>query len=80
MPKIKEAAVDPEELRRQSIVGPEINQALLKKQDVIYHSLEARKATGALTNTIPVDKSIKEDVFKLRIKGEMPKLKEVQLS
>ena len=58
-------------------MGPEINKALLKKQDVIYHSLEARIATGALTNTIPVDKSIKEVVFKLRQVGEKPKLKEV---
>jgi len=64
-------------LRRRSIVGPEVNLALLKKQDVIFHSLESRKATGALTNTIPIDKSIVEVVFKLKIKGAMPKLKEV---
>lgn len=42
------------------------------------HSLDARKATGAVNNTIPADKNTpKEVVFKLKIKGEMPKLKDV---
>ena len=79
MPKIKEAAVDPEIARRKSLLGPEIDYAALKKADVIMHSLDARKAAGSLTSTTPADKSKQEVVFKLRIKGEMPKIKEVAI-
>jgi hypothetical protein len=44
-----------------------VDHAALKRDDVILHSLDARKATGALTNTIPVDKNVaKEVVFKLK--------------
>ena len=57
--------------------GPKIDHAKLKKEDIIFHALESRKAAGAITNTIPVDKSKKEIVFVLKIKGEMPKLAEV---
>jgi hypothetical protein len=42
------------------------------------HSLDARKATGDLKNTIPRDKSAaKEVVFKLKQTGQKIKLKEV---
>jgi len=42
------------------------------------HSLDSRKATGDVKNTIPVDKSApKEVVFKLKQTGQKVKLKEV---
>lgn len=76
MPKLAEVAEDPEEAKRKKAEGPVIDYAALKKADVIDKSLDARKATGALANTVPADKNApKETVFKLKIKGEMPKLK-----
>lgn len=50
----------------------------MKKDDLIMHSLDSRKATGDVKNTIPVDKSApKEVVFKLKQTGQKIKLKEV---
>lgn len=58
MPKLKEAAEDPEEIKRKKLEGPVVDLVALKKDDVILHSLDARKATGNVSNTIPVDKSL----------------------
>ena len=65
-PKLKEVQVSQEELDRIAREGPVIDQAKLKKDDLIYHSLEARIKVGSLTSTTTVDKSIKEVVFKLK--------------
>ena len=54
-----------------------MDHAALKKADVIFHSLETRKATGAVNNTVPSSEKSNEVIFKLRTKGEMPKLKDV---
>ena len=57
MPKLKEAAEDPEESKRKLAEGPVIDYVALKKADVIDKSLDSRKATGAVNNTIPLDKN-----------------------
>jgi hypothetical protein len=75
--KLKEVAEDPEEAKRRAAEGPAIDHVALKKDDLIFHSLEARKATGAINNTVPSTNKANEVLFKLRSKGEMPKLKEV---
>ena len=50
MPKLKEVAEDPEEAKRKLVEGPIVDHVALKKEDLIFHSLEARKATGAVNN------------------------------
>jgi len=73
--KLKEVAEDPEEAKRKAAEGPVVDLVQLKKDDVIMHSLDARKATGDLKNTIPVDKSAsKEIIFTLKQTGDKIKL------
>lgn len=68
-------AEDPEEAKRKAAEGPVVDLVQLKKEDVIMHSLDARKATGDLKNTIPVEKSApREIVFTLRQTGDKLKL------
>ena len=67
MPKLKDVAEDPDDAKRKEAEGPQVDYAALKKDDVIYHSLETRKASGAINNTVPADKNAPEEVvFKLR--------------
>jgi len=44
-------------LDRIAAEGPKIDHAKLKKEDLIFHALESRKAAGSLTSTIAADKS-----------------------
>lgn len=57
MPKLKDVVEDPDEVKRKKAEGPVVDHVALKKDDAIFHSLEARKATGAVNNTIPLDKN-----------------------
>lgn len=74
-------AEDPEEVRRKAAEGPKLSKAdlqRLEKEDGIQQSLDARKATGAINNTIPLPKDAPaEIVFNLKQTGELLQLNEV---
>jgi len=58
-------AIDPEEARRIAAEGPKLSKAdlaKLAKEDNIQQSLDARKATGAINNTIPLEKDAPAEV------------------
>lgn len=69
-----EVAIDPEEARRIAAEGPKLSKADLakmEKEDSIQQSLNARKATGAVNNTIPLAKDAqKEIIFILKQTGD----------
>jgi len=63
--KLAEVAEDPEEARRREAEGPKLSKADLArmaKEDDIQNSLDARKATGAVNNTIPLAKDAPADI------------------
>ena len=68
-------AIDPDEARRIAAEGPKITAAdrkRMEKEDNIQQSLDARKATGAVNNTIPLSKDAPaEECFKLKQTGEL---------
>ena len=70
--KLTVQVIDPDLAKLQAASGPVIDYAALKKNDIILHSLDSRKAAaGDVKNVLTVDKNApKEVLFKLTQKGE----------
>jgi hypothetical protein len=70
--KLTIQVIDPEQAKIDAALGPVIDHAALKKNDIILHSLDSRKvAAGDVKNVLAADKNApKEVLFKLRQTGE----------
>ena len=77
-PKISAAREDPSQAQANAVAKAEAIQKKLETTPCeIDISLQARLKEGSLTNTVPTKTKSNETVFKLRAKGAMPKIKEV---
>jgi hypothetical protein len=79
--KLTITVVDPEVAKLNAAAGPPVDHVALKKNDLIMHSLDSRKAaTGDVKNVVVKDKNAPEEIlFKLKQTGEKLQLAEAAI-